>query len=105
MTQSGTQTDGSGNGALVWIFPLSVLIALAVSGPAAGRTGTRYKYADVKTILVGDFYRPSEAAQAGAQWYKLQMKHCPVHILYQTFVVDSGGYSFAVTYVPSRRCT
>jgi hypothetical protein len=100
MTRSGTR----GNGALVWLFALPVLIALAIGGPAAARTVTRYNYVDVKTVLVGDFYRPSEAAQAGAQWYKLQMKHCPVHILYQTFVVDSGGYSFAMTYVPSKRC-
>jgi hypothetical protein len=90
-------------GAPVWM--VSFLIALAIGGPAVGRTVTRSKYADVKTVLLGDFYRPSEAALAGAEWYKFQMKHCPVHILCQRFVVGSGGYSFAVTYVPSKRCT
>jgi hypothetical protein len=92
-------------GAPVWIVSLSLLIALAVNAPAAARTIAPYRYADERTILLGEFYRPSEAALAGAEWYKLRMRHCPVRILCQTFVVGSKGYSFAVTYVPSRRCT
>jgi hypothetical protein len=91
-------------GATVWIFPLSFLTALAVSAPVAGRTIVPSRYADEKTIVLDEFVSPSVAALAGAEWYRLQMRRCPVHILNQTFVVGSRGYRFAVTYVPSRRC-